>query len=74
MAGRPIVRLVHDDGDIFVPGDRVRLDRTLSTPPELHAIRDAQGPYAVMRCERRNASRPGTEIKGGQSDRCRVSH
>jgi hypothetical protein len=50
MPGRPIVRLIHNDGDMFAPGDRVRLDRTLSTPPELHAVRDADGPYEVMTC------------------------
>jgi hypothetical protein len=50
MSGRPIVRLIHDDGDMFAPGDRVRLDRTLSTPPELHGVRDTDGPYEVMSC------------------------
>jgi hypothetical protein len=50
MAGRPIVRLVNDDGEWFSRGDRVRLHRTLSTPQELHAVRDADGPYEVMGC------------------------
>ena len=52
MAGRPIARLVRDDGEWFSPGDRVRLQRTLSTPQELHAIRDAGGPYEVLSCRR----------------------
>ena len=52
MAGRPIVRLIQDDGEWFFRGDRVRLHRTLSTPPEQHAVRDADGPYEVMRCSR----------------------
>jgi hypothetical protein len=50
MAGHPIVRLISDDGVWFSPGDRVRLDRTLSTPQELHAVRDPAGPYEVMGC------------------------
>jgi hypothetical protein len=50
MAGGPIVRLVHDDGEWFARGDRVRLHRTLSTPQELHAVRDPDGPYEVMGC------------------------
>jgi hypothetical protein len=48
MAGGPIARLVLDQGERFVRGDRVRLHRTLSTPQELHAVRDADGPYEVM--------------------------
>ncbi len=31
-------------------GDRVNLTRTLSTPTELHAVRDAQGPYEMLGC------------------------
>jgi hypothetical protein len=50
MAGRPISRLVHDDGERFAYGDRVRLNQTLSTPPELHAVRDATGPFEVLTC------------------------
>jgi len=55
MAGRPIVRLVNDDGEWFSRGDRVRLHRTLSTPQELHAVRDADGPYEVMGCTPRRS-------------------
>jgi hypothetical protein len=50
MAGRPFVRLVHDDGEHFVRGDRVSLHRTRSTPPELHAVKEADGPYKVLGC------------------------
>jgi hypothetical protein len=49
MTGRPFVRLVHDDGEHFVRGDRVRLHRTRSTPPELHALREVDGPFEVLR-------------------------
>ena len=52
MAGRPIARLVRDDGEWFSPGDRVRLDRTRSAPEELHAFRDPDGPYEVLTCRR----------------------
>jgi hypothetical protein len=50
MTGRPIVRLVQDDGEGFARGDRVSLHRTRTTPPEVHAIRDADGPYEVLGC------------------------
>jgi len=50
MAGRPIVRLVRDDGQRFVRGDRVSLRRTRSTPPEWHAIKEVHGAYEVMGC------------------------
>jgi hypothetical protein len=50
MAGRPIARLVRDDGQLLVRGDRVSLRRTRSTPPEWHAIKDAHGSYEVMGC------------------------
>ena len=50
MAGRPIVRLVCDDGDMFARGDRVSLRRTNSAPKELRAIGDPDGPYEVLGC------------------------
>jgi hypothetical protein len=50
MAGRPIARLVRDDGERFARGDRVQLHRTRSTPPEWHAAKDPRGPYEVMGC------------------------
>ena len=50
MAGRPIVRLVRDDGERFVPGDRVSLRRTDSAPQELRAVGDPDGPYEVLGC------------------------
>jgi len=52
MTDRPFVRLVRDDGERFVRGDRVSLHRTRSTPPELHAFKAADGPYEVLGCSR----------------------
>jgi hypothetical protein len=44
VSGRPIVRLVRDDGVWFSRGDRVSLRRTPSAPEELHAVGDPNGP------------------------------
>jgi len=52
MTSAPIVRLVQDEGAWFEQGDRVSLQRTPSTRPELHAFKDDAGPYEVMRCTR----------------------
>jgi len=52
MTGGPIVRLVHDDGAWFERGDRVSLQRTLSTPSEARAVKDVDGPYEVLGCTR----------------------
>ena len=52
MADGPIVRLVWDDGAWFERGDRVSLQRTLSTPPAMRAVKDEEGPYEVLGCSR----------------------
>ena len=52
MVDQPIVRLVRDDGAWFERGDRVSLQRTLSTRSEVRAVKDADGPYEVLGCTR----------------------
>jgi hypothetical protein len=49
-AGRVVVRLVRDDGEVFARGDRVSLGRTRTSPPEWHAAKTASGPYEVIGC------------------------
>jgi len=52
MTSAPIVRLVQDEGAWFEQGDRVSLQRTPASPSALHAVKDAAGPYEVLRCSR----------------------
>ena len=52
MTGGPLIRLVQDDGAWFERGDRVSLQRTLSSPSEARAVKDVDGPYEVLGCSR----------------------